>query len=148
MKIETKVVEIVSEKQLDFFDITNEVEELVESSGIKNGTVTVYSPHTTCAVMINHNESMLKQDLMRVLYRLVPIEERYAHDMFELTNQAESDGRSNAHSHCKAMILGSSETIPIAKGKLLLGGKQSVFFVELDGSRARDFVIQVMGTVK
>lgn len=145
MKIKLKKLECATEKQLDFLDVTDKIEEFIETTGIENGVVTVFSPHTTSSVMINHDEEMLKQDLMRILYRLVPIDERYAHDMFELTNKTKSDGRSNGHSHCKVMLLGSSESIPLEKGQMLLGEKQSIFFVELDGARARDFYVQVMG---
>jgi secondary thiamine-phosphate synthase enzyme len=145
MKIKTKRIEFSTEKQVDFLDVTDQIEEFIETSGVKEGVVNVFSPHTTASVMINHNEEMLKQDLARILYRLVPIDERYAHDMFELTNKTISDGRSNAHSHCKVMLLGSSESIPIENGKMLLGKQQSVFFVELDGARTRDFYVQVMG---
>lgn len=145
MKTKIKKIEFATEKQVDFLDVTDEIEEFIEKTGIKNGLVTVFSPHTTSSVMINHNEEMLKQDLMRVLYRLVPIDERYAHDMFELTNKTKSDGRSNGHSHCKVMLIGTSASIPLEKGKMLLGDKQSIFFVELDGARTRDFYVQVIG---
>ncbi len=145
MKIKSKKIEFATEKQVDFLDVTKKIEEFIEKTGIKNGVVTVFSPHTTSSIIINHNEEMLKQDLMRVLYRLIPIDERYAHDMFELTNKTKSDGRSNGHSHCKVMLLGSSESIPLEKGEMVLGEKQSIFFVELDGARSRDFVVHVMG---
>ncbi len=145
MKIRIKRIEFSTEKQVDFLDVTEQIEEFIELSGIKDGVVNVFSPHTTASVMINHNEEMLKQDLVRILYRLVPVDERYAHDMFELTNKRTSDGRSNGHSHCKVMLLGSSESIPIEKGRMLLGEQQSVFFVELDGARTRDFYVQIMG---
>ena len=97
-------------------------------------------------VAINHNESMLLQDFMRMLYKLVPVEDQYSHDLFELKkNGHDSDGRSNGHSHSKSILIGSSETIPISKGKMLLGNKQSIFIVEFDGSRKRDALVQVMG---
>jgi len=56
-----------------------------------------------------------------------------------------SDGRSNGHSHCKAILLGNSETIPVEKGKLLLTERQNIFAVEFDGSRKRDVFVQVIG---
>jgi secondary thiamine-phosphate synthase enzyme len=145
MKIQTKKIDLQSEKQLEFMDVTSLIEEAVESSGVNSGVVVVFSPHTTGAIVINHNEPMLLQDMTRILYKMVPIDERYSHDMFELTKRNKSDGRSNGHSHCKNMLLGSSETVPIEKGELVLGNKQSIFFVELDGARKRDFVIQIMG---
>lgn len=145
MKVENRNIKISTDKQLEFVDITNDVAEVIKEVGIKNGTVTVFSSHTTSAIVVNHNESMLLQDMMRILYKLVPIDERYSHDMFELTKQSESDGRSNGHSHCKSLILGASETIPIVNRVMVLGELQSIFFVELDGARKRNVVIQVMG---
>jgi secondary thiamine-phosphate synthase enzyme len=65
--------------------------------------------------------------------------------MFELTKVTKSDGRSNGHSHCMNIFLGNSETIPVENGVLLLGERQSIFFVELDGGRKRDYIIHVMG---
>ena len=145
MKTKTEKIEIQTEKQLEFIDITSMIEEVIEGSGAKSGTVTIFSPHTTGAIAINHNEPMLLQDMTRILYKLVPIDERYSHDMFELTKHNKSDGRSNGHSHCKNMLLGPSESIPFDKGQMMLGDRQSVFFVELDGGRSRDFIVQVVG---
>jgi secondary thiamine-phosphate synthase enzyme len=112
---------------------------------VQNGQVLVFSPHTTAGVAINQNESLLLQDFQRLLYRLVPVDERYSHDLFELKTNTKSDGRSNGHAHCKNLIIGVSETVPIENGKMLLGERQSIFLVEMDGARARDFVVQVMG---
>jgi secondary thiamine-phosphate synthase enzyme len=97
-------------------------------------------------VAINHNEAMLIQDFMRVLYKLVPVEDHYSHDLFELRNSSiRSDGRSNGHSHCKSIILGNSEIVPITKGKPMLAERQSIFAVEFDGGRERDIIVQVIG---
>lgn len=145
MKIIQEKIDLKSEKQIDFMDVTNDVEHILEKSGIKNGQVLVFSPHTTAGIAINDKEPMLLQDFSRILYRLVPVDERYDHDVFEISRQNKSDGRSNGHSHCKNLVLGSSETIPVLDGEMQLGGKQNIFFVELDGSRDRDFVVQVMG---
>lgn len=145
MKVYKQKIEIKSASQIEFVDITDKVEEVVNNSGVREGQVLVYSPHTTASIIINHNESMLIQDFMRVLYRLVPVGDRYSHDLFELNRAKSSDGRSNGHSHCKSMLLGVSETIPIEKGKMLLTEKQNIFLAEMDGARARDIIVQVMG---
>ena len=145
MTIKTKHIEIISQKQLEFIDITEQARQCAEEAGIVEGQLLIFAPHTTGSVMLNHNEPMLLSDLQRILYRLVPIDERYSHDMFELSQGKKSDGRSNAHSHCKNMILGTDVTIPIEKGALLLGEKQSVFFVEFDGGRTREIIFQVLG---
>jgi secondary thiamine-phosphate synthase enzyme len=145
MKIYNRKIELESTSQIEFVDITTKIEEIVANSGIREGQVLVYSPHSTASVMVNHNEPLLLQDFMRILYRLVPVSDRYSHDLFELSRSKTSDGRSNGHSHCKNMLLGVSETLPIEKGKMMLTPRQSIFMVEMDGARKRDLVVQVIG---
>ena len=145
MKVFKQKIELQSTTQIEFIDITEKAEDIVEKSGVREGQVLIYSPHTTASVIVNHNESMLIQDFMRTLYRLVPVSDRYSHDLFELNRSNTSDGRSNGHSHCKAILLGVSQTLPIEKGKIILSEKQSIFFVEMDGARKREVIIQAMG---
>ena len=134
-----------SKSQIEFMDITDRVQEIVDRSGVREGLALIYVPHTTMGVAINHNESMLLQDFMRVLYKIVPVDDQYSHDLFELRRESTADGRSNGHSHCKSILLGNSETVPVEKGKLLLTERQTIFAVEFDGSRTRDVFIQVIG---
>lgn len=145
MKVFRQKIEVKSNAQMEFIDITAKVSEIVSNSGIREGQVLIYSPHTSASISINHNESMLIQDFMRTLYRLIPASDRYSHDLFELNREKSSDGRSNGHSHCKVLLLGVSETVPIEKGHMMLTEKQSVFFVETDGARTRDVIIQAIG---
>lgn len=145
MKIYKERIDLESKTQIEFMDITNQAQEIVERSGIREGQALIYVPHTTMGIAINHNEPMLIQDFMRILYKLVPVDERYSHDLFELRRASGSDGRSNGHSHCKAILLGNSETVPVEKGKLLLTERQNIFAVEFDGSRKRDVFVQVTG---
>jgi secondary thiamine-phosphate synthase enzyme len=145
MKIIKQKIELESKGQIEFIDITEQVENIISHSGIREGQVLVYSPHTTASIVVNHNESMLLQDFMRVLYRLVPVSDRYSHDLFELNRSKTSDGRSNGHSHCKNMLLGVSQTLPLEKGKMLITERQSIFVAELDGPRKREIIIQVIG---
>lgn len=145
MKIYRRKIEAKSQSQIEFIDITDKVEDIVHNSGIREGQVLIYSPHTSASIAVNHNEPMLVQDFMRILYRLVPINDNYSHDLFEIKRSKKSDGRSNGHSHCKAMLMGISETLPIEKGKMMLTEKQNIFLVEMDGSRKRDIIVQVMG---
>lgn len=145
MKIHRERIVVESTTQIQFLDITDKVQEVVERAGIREGQALVYVPHTTMGVVINHNEPMLLQDFMRILYRIVPVDDQYSHDLFELRRESRSDGRSNGHSHCKAILMGNSETIPVEKGKLLLTDLQNIFAVEFDGARKRDVVVQVTG---
>ena len=145
MKIHKERIDLESKTQIEFLDITDRVQEIVDRSGVREGQALVYVPHTTMGVAINHNESMLLQDFMRILYKIVPVDAQYSHDLFELKRGNVSDGRSNGHSHCKSILLGNSETVPVEKGKLLLTERQNIFAVEFDGSRKRDVFIQVIG---
>ncbi len=145
MKIYKQKIEVESKTQIEFFDITSQVQEVLDASGIREGLLLVFAPHTTMGIAINHNEPMLIQDFMRVLYKLVPMDDRYSHDLFELRKASKSDGRSNGHSHCKSFLLGVSQTVPVEKGKMLMSSNQSIFAIEFDGSRKRDITIQVMG---
>lgn len=145
MKVLHKKIELTTQKQFEIVDITRQVESAVLESAVREGTVNVFSPHTTAAIRINHHEPLLLQDIMKLMYRLAPLESNYAHDFFEIRTEIKSDERSNGHAHVKAFLLGSSETLPVINKKMLLGFRQSVFFVELDGGRKRHCVITVMG---
>ena len=146
IKIHKQKIDFESKTQIEFIDITERVQKIVDDSGIREGNVTIFAPHTTMGIVINHNEPMLIQDFMRILYKIVPMDDRYSHDLFELRKgAAKSDGRSNGHSHCKSFLTGVSQNIPIEKGKLLVTEKQSIFAIEFDGSRKRDVIVQAMG---
>jgi secondary thiamine-phosphate synthase enzyme len=145
MNIHKQKITKESKGQIEFIDITPDVEEILVNSGVKYGQILVFSPHTTCGVAINQNETLLLQDFQRLLYKLAPVDERYSHDLFELKAGSNSDGRSNGHSHCKNLIVGVNETVPVEDGKILLGKRQNIFMVELDGARTREIIVQVMG---
>ena len=145
MKIYKQKINLESKTQIEFMDITDKVQEIIDNSGVREGIAVVYAPHTSMGVAINHNEPMLLQDFMRILYKLVPVDDQYTHDLFEIRKDKRADGRSNGHSHCKSLLMGVSETIPVEKGRLIITDRQNIFAVEFDGSRKRDIVVQVMG---
>jgi len=145
MKTYKEQIAFKSTAQVEFIDITDDVQKVIDNSGIRDGHVCVFLQHTTMGVMINHNEPMLLQDFMRVLYRLAPSDERYSHDLFELKRDSKSDGRSNGHSHCKAMLVGTSVVVPIENGVMMLSDLQSILATEFDGSRERDVIVRVSG---
>ncbi|MCA9364850.1 MAG: secondary thiamine-phosphate synthase enzyme YjbQ [Candidatus Moranbacteria bacterium] len=145
MKTVTQMITFSTTTSIDFVDITQRIQEVIEGSAVRQGLVIVFAPHTTMGVVINHNEPMLLQDFSRMLTRLVPVEDQYSHDLFELRRGVKTDGRSNGHSHCKRLLLSTSETIPVERGRMQLSNIQSVFAVELDGGRERSIVVTVMG---
>ena len=140
-----KKIQLETKKQFEIVDITDHVKKIVLDSGVKEGIAVIFCPHTTAGIRLNHNEPLLMQDIMKTLYRLVPIDASYSHDLFEVRQNVAPNERSNGHAHVKAFLLGSSETLAVEKSSLLLGGKQSVFFVEMDGGRAREVFVKILG---
>ena len=140
-----KKIALETKKQFEIIDITDHVKKIVAESGLKNGIAVIFCPHTTAAVRINHNETLLMQDIMKMLYRLVPIDANYSHDLFEVRQNVAPNERSNGHAHVKSFLLGSSENLIVEKGQALLGEKQSLFFVEMDGGRTREVIVKIIG---
>ncbi len=130
-------------------DITEDVEQAVRESGISNGIACVYSPHTTCCVRVNEFEQGFLEDFATLLKRLVPSDSYYAHDDWgkRTENICEEDMVvGNGHAHCMAMLLGTAgESVPVRDGELCLGTWQRVLFMELDRSRDRRWIVQVVG---
>ena len=145
IRVESDVVELRTEERLQFVDLTELVAERVRRSGIGHGLVCVQSRHTTTAVVVNENEPLLIEDLKRVLERLAPRDGRYGHNELHRRRDPAPDESANGDSHCRAVLLGSSETLAIVDGALQLGRWQSVFLVELDGPRRRAVCVVVMG---
>lgn len=149
MKIFTHSLELKTPAAPELIDITGTVQAAVKKSGITNGTVTVYSKHTTAAIRINEKESGFIQDFKDYLNKTFPPHQYYRHnDMKIRTENIDCDDDrcdKNGHSHCQHMLLGTSETIPILEGKITLGRWQRVFLVELCGPRKREVVFQVVG---
>jgi len=133
---------------IQFLDITDQVAELVRMAGLRDGVANMFSRHTTAAICIQEAEPLLLEDLREFLQRCAPAETHYRHNDFRVrTVHMHDDESPNGHAHCLQLMLGSSESVPIADGRLLLGTWQRIFLVELDGPReAREVVLQVLGT--
>jgi secondary thiamine-phosphate synthase enzyme len=144
LKIISSIIELETGAGISLHDLMSAIKSVVESAGIHNGFVTVTSQHTTTAVAINENEERLIEDAKAFLTRLIPPHDKYLHNDIALRNCPE-DEPENAHSHLAAMLLGSSEVIALASGKLVLGKYQSVMLYELDGPRRRKVSVQVYG---
>ncbi|ASJ17589.1 hypothetical protein A3L04_06165 [Thermococcus chitonophagus] len=127
------VIKITTSKEFEVVDITGKVREIVRKSGIENGIVVVFTRHTTTGIIINENESGLISDLEKTIEKLIPKGAGYTHDRID----------NNAHSHLRAIILGSSVAIPVENGRLALGTWQSILFIELDGPRTREIYVKV-----
>lgn len=125
---------MVTRQRTELVDITVRVQEVVSQSGAKEGVCLLYVPHTTAAVTVNEGyDPSVAEDISRSLAGLVPAARSYAHT------------EGNADAHVKAVLVGTSEQIPIAEGRLLLGRWQAVFFCEFDGPRERRLYVTVVG---
>ncbi|MBW8040248.1 MAG: YjbQ family protein [Planctomycetes bacterium] len=135
MKIVKKDFHISSKHRNQMIDITSQVSSLVAQSGITNGDVIVYCPHTTAAITINENaDPSVMHDILLTLEELLPHHRPgYRH----------SEGNSDAH--CKSSIIGCSEQILIKDKSLELGTWQGIFFCEFDGPRSRRAIVQIRG---
>ena len=146
MRTLTRVVGVETERHLQFLDVTDEVTRSLAESGVQNGFAVVFSRHSTAGIRINEHEPLLLEDMATLLERVVPQETSYRHDDFSVRTVNLTEGeRVNGHSHCRSLLLGASESVPVAGGKLLLGRWQRVFLVELDGPRPRTVSLLVMG---
>ena len=129
-----------------FIDITDRVDDVVQSSGVTDGQVLVYSTHTTCSIIINENEPLLLKDMAYYLERQAPKAMYYGHNDFAIrTVSVRPNECPNGHSHCQHLVLGTSETVPVIDGEMLLGEFQKVFLVELDEPKTRELLVQVTG---
>ena len=140
-------IDVVTVEDIEFVDITERIRELVRSSRIRCGFVSIQTRHTTTGIVINENEPLLISDMKCLLDRLIPVSAGYKHDDFSIRTVNLTPGeRSNGHSHCRSLFLPSSENINVDKGELQLGRWQRIFLVELDGPRERLISVTVLGT--
>ena len=140
MQVRRHRLQIVSRLPIEVVDITEPVRAWVRETGVRDGLLTLISQHTTARMHINERDAALQRDMVQFLTRLVPRDGPYEH------NADTVDGRDNAHAHLLGLFVNASETIPVANGELLLGGWQSVFFIELDGPREqREVQLHLLG---
>ncbi len=139
--------EIKTGGRLDACDVTQEVQETVAHSGVSHGSVLVFSPHTTCCVLIGPGGPETERSLQATLAAIQAEDGYYAHDDLSIrTENLVEDEPANAPAHILHAVAGkTSECIPIVDGKCVLGDGQRVLFVELDASRPRRYLIQVLG---
>jgi secondary thiamine-phosphate synthase enzyme len=126
---------ILTRSRNEMVDISKRVQQAVSDAKVVNGMVVVYVPHTTAAATINENaDPDVQHDLLEKLGSLVPQSEAY---------YEHAEGNSDAH--VKSACVGSSVTVLVEGGKLMLGRWQGVFLCEFDGPRERQVWIKPVG---
>lgn len=150
----TRSLSFSSDKRVELYNITPEIEALILSSGVKEGVLHISSLHTTTALFINEYQQALLEDIKGFLERLVAQDAGYEHECqsgrapgYKHNCERCSDcDRKNADAHLRATLLGHSLCLPISKGELALGQWQSIILAELDGPRERNILVQIIGS--
>lgn len=116
-------------------DVTTEVRQFVRTSGVKDGVVHLFVPHTTAAVTINENaDPDVKTDMLHGLSTIVPNLRAFLH------------GEGNSDAHIKSSLIGVDQTVLVQDGQLMLGTWQGIYFCEFDGPRTRRLVMRIVST--
>jgi secondary thiamine-phosphate synthase enzyme len=135
MKIVNDSFAVGTNSRNQMVDITEKVQNAIDKSGISQGSVLIFCPHTTSAITINENaDPDVVHDILLTLSELIPQDRRgYQHN----------EGNSDAH--VKSSLTGCSETVIIKDGRMILGTWQGIYFCEFDGPRKRTVNIQITG---
>ncbi|HIE09003.1 MAG TPA: YjbQ family protein [Armatimonadetes bacterium] len=132
-----KVLNVETKRRTELVDITSEVERAVSESGVKEGIVVIFVPHTTAAVTVNENyDPSVATDINEWLSKAVPYNAPYSHT------------EGNADAHIKSAIVGPSEALIIEGGRVKLGTWQGIFLCEFDGPRRRQVWLKIVGDLQ
>lgn len=138
MKSHTQYLEFKTENRVDFVNITDDVEEAVRKSGVREGLCLVNAMHITASVFINDAEEGLLQDFAKWLEGLAPHEPttRYKHNL---------TGEVNGDAHIKRTVMGREVVVAITRGELDFGPWEQIYYGEFDGRRPKRVLVKVIG---
>jgi secondary thiamine-phosphate synthase enzyme len=120
-----------------YINITPQIKEFVQKSGVKEGLCLVNAMHITASVFINDDEPGLHHDFDRWLEGLAPHEPVSAYD--------HNNGEDNADAHLKRTVMGREVVIAITGGKLDFGPWEQIFYGEFDGQRKKRVIVKIIG---
>ena len=136
-----KTLQFSTQHKQQMLDITAMVNEAVNSFGLRDGILAVYTQHTTAALFVSESQEALIDDIQEFLRHIVEDERSYKHNSPEFSDCE----RQNAASHLRSLLLSHSVLVPVVDGKPALGQFQSVILAELDGPRERTVQVQALG---
>lgn len=136
MKTKTEYLYFTTKNKKEIINITDQVQDIVKKSGVKEGMALVSAMHITASVFVNDEEPGIKHDLLEWAEKLAPFRKDYQHHL---------TGESNADAHLKSILFHHEIIVPITDGQLDLGPWQQVFYGEFDGQRRKRVVVKVMG---
>ena len=126
----------------EYCNITREVHEIVEESGVRAGLVAVITAHTTTGIMVNEALPCVETDISDLLEKTVPLDAPYAHAHFLPDYGATGN---NSQGHLKSMLMGNHCLFPVMDGRIVCGGAQEIYLVDFDGPQLRRVYVEVMG---
>jgi secondary thiamine-phosphate synthase enzyme len=139
--VHAETVTFATKDRVELVDLTERVMAIVHASGVKEGLVSVWSMHTTCAVFINEAQPALHTDIKQFLEQAVSSDAKWLHND---PDHSDCD-RMNADAHLRAILLGHSLTLQVTAREVVLGQWQRILAAELDGPRERTLRIQCQG---
>jgi secondary thiamine-phosphate synthase enzyme len=142
MKSVVTRIELHTKNDVELINITDRVHQAVASAGVQEGIAYVTTLHTTTGITVNECLPDVEADVVEMLDRLAPTDGPYHHARFLPT-----DGTMAINSAChqRAALLGPQVAFPIEAGQLTLGGRQTIYFAELDGPLRRTYIVHVIG---
>ncbi len=136
MKTATEYLWFNTKKKREYINITSDVEQVVEKSGVKEGMALVSAMHITAGVYVNDAEDGLIHDIDEWLESLAPFKAGYRHHR---------TGETNADAHLKSLMVHHEVIVPVTGGKLDFGPWQQIYYAEFDGQRRKRVIVKVMG---
>lgn len=136
MKSATEYLWFNTKRKRDYINLTDQVQEIVAGSGVKEGMVLVSAMHITAGVYVNDAESGIIQDIDEWAERLAPTGPDYHHHR---------TGEDNGDAHLKSLLIHNQVVVPITKGELDLGPWQQIYYAEFDGQRRKRVIVKVLG---
>jgi secondary thiamine-phosphate synthase enzyme len=136
MKSHTVYLTFHTKKRKEIVPITDEVERVIQESGVQEGLALVSAMHITAAVIVNDYEPGLWQDIMDWVEKVAPENPNYRHHR---------TGEDNGDAHLKNLLLHHQVVIPITQGRFDAGPWQQIFYCEFDGQRDKRLLVKVIG---
>ena len=123
MIIKNKTLQYNTKGSFEFQDITDEMHEFVENSGVKNGLINIQTLHTTATVIVNENEPLLIEDMKKNFRKLAEKDIYYGHNDFKIrtVNMCGPTECKNGHSHCLAAYMPTNITLNVVDGRVSFG---------------------------
>jgi len=136
MKVYTEYLIFNTKSEKQIINSTNDVEKIIEKSGIKDGMALVSAMHITASIFVNDEEAGIKQDLLEWAEKIAPKRPDYNHHQ---------TGETNADAHLKSLLFNHEIIVPITNGRLDFGPWQLIFYGEWDGKRNKRIIVKIMG---